>query len=211
MNLYLLAVLFVVFAHANAQGLFSRPDGVIEFYRRNRIPYWSKAQWTPLGYRFFWRRSHNETQERLSVKCSYSEKLSLLNCSSKLNESVQCETTGLFEKYNATGLFKIYAIAALPRVDLEKSENVRFALYPQMLEEHGWLNSTFVDPATQKQFVYSLYAGAESDSGLIVKDTVCYKKLVDLFGRSMNQTNTIVVGREGEARQVEVLGGIMLI
>ncbi len=63
MNLLLLAVLFVIAAHANAQGLGPRPDGVIEFYRRNRIPYWAKAQWTPLGYRFYWRRSADLVQK----------------------------------------------------------------------------------------------------------------------------------------------------
>ncbi len=123
---------------------------------------------------------------------------------------VECETFGLFEKYN-TGFFNFYAISASPVGDITKPESVKFSVYPEMLEERGWLNSTFFEPTTKKTYTYSLYSGPETtDRGFRVSNSTCFTELVNLF-TSMTSNETIVIGRATEKiGQADVVGGILL-
>jgi hypothetical protein len=221
MNLFLLAALFSIVGWANAQGLIgvANPD-IIQFYRRNRIPYWAKWQDTPLGPRFFWRRTTEQKDEvkahHIRVKCSYSNSTLLLDCTAPSTDAVVCKADALLDTYNSTVL-NIFAISAAPRVGvLAKPETVRYAVYPQYVvpssvvdveRQRTWLNSSFVEPLTQKPYVYSIYSGEKSsDFGLRVLDAECYGKLVRLFSNGGFNT-TIVAG----GQSVDVLGGFMLI
>jgi hypothetical protein len=133
----------------------------------------------------------------------------MLSCVASSNV-VECETSGLFEKFN-TGFFNFYAVSASPVGNLSQPETVRFPIYPEMLEERGWLNSSFVEPMSKKQYVYSIYSGQEtSERGFRVNNATCYAKLVKLF-TGLNFNETIVVGRAPEKlTQVDVVGGILL-
>jgi hypothetical protein len=214
MNLFLLAALFSIIGWANASGLVGvASDDIIQFYRRNRIPYWAKWQNTPLGPRFFWRRTaeSDAVKAHIRVKCSYSNSTLLLDCTSP-SGAVVCKADALLEKYNSTVL-DIFAISSAPRVggDLAKPETVRYAVYPQYVikevDQRSWLNSSFVEPISQKSYVYSVYTGPKtSDYGLRVLDVDCYSKLVHLFSDGGFNT-TIVAG----GQSVDVLGGFMLI
>jgi hypothetical protein len=80
MNLFLLTILAVV-ALANAQfGIPQRTPDIIQFMSRNRIPYWAKIQNTPLGPRFYWRRSADASVDADVVSCSYINSTSTLKC-----------------------------------------------------------------------------------------------------------------------------------
>jgi hypothetical protein len=210
MNLFLLAALLTVVGYANSAGLVGvASDDIIQFYRRNRIPYWAKWQNTPLGPRFFWRRSPetDAVKAHIRVKCSYSNSTSLLDCVSP-SGVVVCKADALLEKYNST-LLDIYAVSSAPYVgDLLKPETVRYAVYPQYAteEQRQWLNSSFVEPITKKPYVYSLYSGPKSDFGLRVLDVECFGKLVRLFADGGFNKTIDVVGKP-----VDVLGGFMVV
>jgi len=167
---------------------------------------WGYGGWGYAGYPWYFRRA---VEPRPRVECNFFDSRSLLSCVTP-NSTVECESFGLFEKHGTAGFFNFYAVSAVPRGDLSKPETVRFSLYPEMLEERGWLNTSFVDSATNKSYVYSLYSGEESDRGFRVKDSVCFGRLVGLFtGLGFNET--IVVGRGPEHfEQVDVLGGVLI-
>jgi hypothetical protein len=121
---------------------------------------------------------------------------------------VECETTGLFDDFL---FFNFYAVSASPVGNLSQPETVRFPIYPKLLEEHGWLSSTFVEPISKKQYVYSIYSGQEtSERGFLVNNATCFAKLVKIF-TGVKKNETIVVGRAPEKlTQVDVVGGILL-
>lgn len=162
------------------------------------------------GYPYAWgvgRRAIAESRPR--IECNYSKERSMLGCAASSN-FVECETVGLFEKYKGA-FFNFYAISATPVGSLSFPETIKFPVYPEMSEERGWLNSSFVEPTTQKPCVYSLYSGAEtSERGFRVTNATCYARLVSLFTGS-NFNETIVIGRASEKLgQVDVIGGILL-
>jgi len=137
-----------------------------------------------------WRNFDKDTIRRF--ECQFSSELNTLSCFRGL---VRCETSEHLE-----GLTQNYEIYGLGTTDM-----INFHLYPRNFTQTKFLNYR-VPTVSGKTVELSLLKSGMEGYGLVVRDAVCFQRIVD-FLRVVSQPTMVNV--DGSDAKVAILGYIV--
>jgi len=171
-------------------------------------PYWGMGMGWPY-YRYY-RDTMSKGDITGRVQCKYIKDRSILSCSGS-SGVVECGAVANFTGLGKSTDFELYGVGNIWNVqEKQPVEFVRYNLYPRLLDNSAWWNSTVV--VDGHNVVLGLYYSTTYNYyGYRVQDLSCYERFVNLFRTvdPVNYENVLVSGQNGVVSQnVSLFGEI---
>jgi len=176
--LAVLAIGIAIIPETDAWWGFYRPWG-----------YWGGYSWGWPYYRYY-RDTMSQGNIQSRIQCRYIHEREVLSCTAS-SGVVDCGVVA-----NFTGLvnqrYELYGLGREIVVEKQPIELVRYNLYPRMLDNSAWLNSTI--SVENKDVCFSLYHSFDYSKyyGYRVVDLQCYERLVNMF-RAVESYETVTI------------------